>query len=171
MLILCKIFQVQRQLQLRIEAQGKYLKKIIEEQQRLSGVLTGSSASDLVSGNLDSDKIDPPTPVPTSELPPLQEKCLNDNPPVKSFSLEELSSPHEPLTPDSGCNVSSPLSNPRYERSTKKQRVSLDAPFPMPYLEPSHLILESSLSTSHQHPSLSDFPSGSSFGTNNNHQE
>ncbi|KAL2495683.1 MYB-CC type transfactor [Forsythia ovata] len=29
--------QVQRQLQLRIEAQGKYLKKIIEEQQRLSG--------------------------------------------------------------------------------------------------------------------------------------
>ncbi|KAI3757838.1 hypothetical protein L6452_05381 [Arctium lappa] len=34
--------EVQRQLQLRIEARGKYLKKIIEEQQRLGGVLSES---------------------------------------------------------------------------------------------------------------------------------
>lgn len=36
------LVQVQRQLQLRIEAQGKYLQKIIEEQQKLSGVLVAS---------------------------------------------------------------------------------------------------------------------------------
>ena len=67
--------QVQRQLQLRIEAQGKYLKKIIEEQQRLSGALgevPGSGVSALVSGDNgpESDnKTDPATPVPTSESP------------------------------------------------------------------------------------------------------
>ncbi|CAM8924273.1 unnamed protein product [Rhodiola kirilowii] len=168
--------EVQKQLQLRIEAQGKYLKKIIEEQQRLSGVLAGSSISDHVSGNLDADKIDPPTPAPTSELP-LQEKSPKDRDPVKSISLDEsLSSPHEPLTPDSGCNVNSPLSSPHNERSTKKQRVNMDAPFAQPGLGNSHHILESSLSSSYQQPGLSldhgqfDLPSGSSNGTNN-HQE
>lgn len=34
-----QLCQVQRQLQLRIEAQGKYLEKIIEEQQKLSGAI------------------------------------------------------------------------------------------------------------------------------------
>uniref|UniRef100_A0A7N0ZWM6 HTH myb-type domain-containing protein n=1 Tax=Kalanchoe fedtschenkoi TaxID=63787 RepID=A0A7N0ZWM6_KALFE len=137
--------EVQRQLQLRIEAQGKYLKKIIEEQQRLSGVLAGSSASDCLSGGLDCDKIDPPTPAPTSELP-LQEKLPKDAAPVKSLSLEEsLSSPNEPLTPDSGCNADSPLSSPQNERSTKKQRVNKDAPSAMPPgMGISHHILESS---------------------------
>lgn len=40
--------KVQRQLQMRIEAQGKYLQKIIEEQQKLSSVLKGSEALPLV---------------------------------------------------------------------------------------------------------------------------
>lgn len=39
------IFQVQRQLQLRIEAQGRYLQKIIEEQQKLSGVVQKHKSS------------------------------------------------------------------------------------------------------------------------------
>uniref|UniRef100_A0A7N0UNI8 HTH myb-type domain-containing protein n=1 Tax=Kalanchoe fedtschenkoi TaxID=63787 RepID=A0A7N0UNI8_KALFE len=160
--------EVQRQLQLRIEAQGKYLKKIIEEQQRLSGVLAGSSASDHASGALDCDKIDPPTPASTSELP-LQEKSPKDRT-VKSFSLDESLS--SPLTPDSGCNINSPLSSPCNERSAKKQRVNMDAPSAMPGMGISH-ILESSLSSSYQQPGVSsaheqfDLPSGSSFCTDN----
>ncbi|RWW58776.1 hypothetical protein BHE74_00034348 [Ensete ventricosum] len=39
------IFQVQRQLQLRIEAQGRYLQKIIEEQQKLKGVVQKHKSS------------------------------------------------------------------------------------------------------------------------------
>lgn len=38
-------FQVQRQLQMRIEAQGKYLQKIIEEQQKLGSTLKASKNS------------------------------------------------------------------------------------------------------------------------------
>ncbi|CAK8569741.1 unnamed protein product [Lathyrus sativus] len=82
--------EVQRQLQLRIEAQGKYLKKIIEEQQRLSGVL-------------------------------------------------------------SGCQVGSPSDSPNGERSTKKQRVSVEGEYLNPYMMLPHQILESSMS-SYQQP-------------------
>lgn len=41
------LFQVQKQLQMRIEAQGKYLQKIIEEQQKLGSTLTASEALPL----------------------------------------------------------------------------------------------------------------------------
>lgn len=41
------IFQVQKQLQMRIEAQGKYLQKIIEEQQKLGSTLTSSETLPL----------------------------------------------------------------------------------------------------------------------------
>lgn len=58
--------QVQRQLQLRIEAQGKYLQRIIEEQRRLSSVLTEGPGSTGEAG-LHSTKTDPLTPVPSSE--------------------------------------------------------------------------------------------------------
>uniref|UniRef100_A0A0A8ZFX2 MYB-CC type transcription factor LHEQLE-containing domain-containing protein n=1 Tax=Arundo donax TaxID=35708 RepID=A0A0A8ZFX2_ARUDO len=40
-------FQVQRQLQLRIEAQGRYLQMIIEEQQKFSGSIKASEDQKL----------------------------------------------------------------------------------------------------------------------------
>ncbi|KAL9455520.1 hypothetical protein AB3S75_004860 [Citrus x aurantiifolia] len=150
--------EVQRQLQLRIEAQGKYLKKIIEEQQRLSGVLTeapGSGGSAPASGDncQESDKkTDPATPAPTSESP-LQDKAAKEHVPAKSLSLDEsFSSQNEPLTPDSGCNVSSPSQSPKGERSTKKQRVDMETAYAKPEMVLTHPILESSISSSYQQP-------------------
>ncbi|KAJ6863868.1 hypothetical protein NC651_034626 [Populus alba x Populus x berolinensis] len=145
--------EVQRQLQLRIEAQGKYLKKIIEEQQRLSGVLEdvpGSGVSAPVSGDNcpESDnKRDPATPAPTSESP-LQDKVAKECAPTKSLSIDEsFSSQHEPLTPDSRCNTGSPAESPRGERSLKKQMVSMGVAFGKPEMVLTHQILESSLNS------------------------
>ena len=128
--------QVQRQLQLRIEAQGKYLQKIIEEQQRLTGVLNGDlSADGIVSAIGDhspepDNKTDPSTPVATSEALPLQDKATNDstkeltNCTTKSLSRDESFSSHdEPPTPDSGCHVNSSVDSPNGERPVKKQQV------------------------------------------------
>ncbi|KAK9267636.1 hypothetical protein L1049_010067 [Liquidambar formosana] len=150
--------EVQRQLQLRIEAQGKYLKKIIEEQQRISGVLAevpSSGVSAPVSGDNcpESDsKTDPATPAPTSECP-LQDKAINDCAPAKSLSVDEsFSSRHEPLTPDSGCQVSSPPGSPKGERLVKKQRISMGTTFAKPEMVLTHQILESSLSSSYPQP-------------------
>lgn len=151
--------QVQRQLQLRIEAQGKYLKKIIEEQERLSGVLTegpGSGASVPVSGDncLESDnKTDPATPAPTSEGPIL-DKAAKESAPPKSLSVDEsFSSHHEPLTPDSGCDVNSPGESPQGERSVKKQRMGIGAAaYNKQEMVLTHHILESSLSSSFHQP-------------------
>ncbi|KAJ1420974.1 SANT/Myb domain [Sesbania bispinosa] len=141
--------EVQRQLQLRIEAQGKYLKKIIEEQQRLSGVLSeapGSGVAAPVPGDacqeLDN-KTDPATPDP--------EKAAKDRVPAKSLSIESFSSHQEPLTPDSGCHVGSPAESPKGERSTKKQRVSMEGTYSKPDMVLPHQILESSMS-SYQQP-------------------
>uniref|UniRef100_A0A5B6ZQX6 HTH myb-type domain-containing protein n=2 Tax=Davidia involucrata TaxID=16924 RepID=A0A5B6ZQX6_DAVIN len=143
--------EVQRQLQLRIEAQGKYLKKIIEEQ-RLGGVLSevpGSGIPAPVSGDNcpESDnKTDPATPAPTSETP-LLDKDTKERAPAKSLSVDEsFSSHHEPLTPDSGCHVSSPADSPKGERSLKKQRLSMGAAYAKPEMVLTHQILESSLS-------------------------
>lgn len=154
---LFEVQQVQRQLQLRIEAQGKYLKKIIEEQQRLSGVLSETSGSGVpgpLSGDNcpDSDnKTDPATPAPTSEAP-LQDKAAKERAPA-SLSLDEsFSSRHEPLTPDSGCNVSSPTESPNGERSIKKPRVQMSGAYAKPEMVLPHQILESSLSSSYQQP-------------------
>ncbi|KAB5551445.1 hypothetical protein DKX38_008756 [Salix brachista] len=145
--------EVQRQLQLRIEAQGKYLKKIIEEQQRLSGVLEdvpGSGIAAPVSGDNcpESDnKTDPATPAPTSESP-LQDKAAKERAPAKSLSIDEsFSSQHEPLTPDSRCNAGSPTESPRGERSMKKQRVSMGVTYGKPEMVLAHQILESSLNS------------------------
>lgn len=149
--------QVQRQLQLRIEAQGKYLKKIIEEQQRLSGVILeapGSGADAPISDGVCQEfenKTDPATPAPTSECPIL-EKAAKERTPAKSLSIDEsFSSHHEPLTPDSGCNIGSQSDSPRGgQMETKKQRVSTEGgAYSKPDKVLRHQILESSL-TSYQ---------------------
>lgn len=130
--------QVQRQLQLRIEAQGKYLKKIIEEQQRLSGVFSEAPAPGNMCQEPDN-KTDPSTPDP--------EKAAKDRAPAKSLSIESFSSHHEPLTPDSGCHVGSPAESPKGERSTKKQRVSMEGAYSKPDMVLPHQILESSMAS------------------------
>ncbi|KAK3009111.1 hypothetical protein RJ639_014907 [Escallonia herrerae] len=141
--------EVQRQLQLRIEAQGKYLKKIIEEQQRLSGVFTEVPGSGNNCPESDN-KTDPATPAPTSESP-LLDKPVNERAPTKSLSIDEsFSSHHEPLTPDSGCHLSSLVESPNSERSLKKQRVSTAAAFTKPEMDLTHQILDSSLSPPYQ---------------------
>lgn len=101
-----KYLQVQRQLQLRIEAQGKYLKKIIEEQQRLNGGLTPISAD-----RLSEDKTDPSALAPIAKSS-LQEKSNTNL--LNSLSFED--SRHEPHTPETG----SPLTSPNHERQVKR---------------------------------------------------
>lgn len=149
---------MQRQLQLRIEAQGKYLKKIIEEQQRLSGVL--GEPSGLVTG-----ESDPGTPAPTSESP-LQDKSGKECGQDKSLSVDEShSSYREPLTPDSGCNIGSQDESAGEERSSKKPR--LGGAGYTPEMVVAHPILESGLSASyHQsdHALAFDLPSTSLLG-------
>ncbi|KAG8385928.1 hypothetical protein BUALT_Bualt03G0096200 [Buddleja alternifolia] len=149
--------EVQRQLQLRIEAQGKYLKKIIEEQQRISGVLSeapgpGVSAPGTEENCPESDnKIDPATPAPTSESP-FQDNSAKECAPTKSLSVDESFSSHnKPLTPDSGCHVTSPVESPN-DRPGKKQRGSADVAFTEPEMVISHSILESSLNPPYQQP-------------------
>ncbi|KAK3433676.1 hypothetical protein EUGRSUZ_D00972 [Eucalyptus grandis] len=143
----------QRQLQLRIEAQGKYLKKIIEEQQRLSGALADGSADESGDKGQEDSKTDPPTPAPISESP-IQDKS-KDCAVAKSLSLDgSLSSHnHEPLTPDSGCNVSSPAESPDGERSAKKPRVTAGASHAKPEIV-LHPIFESSLGCSYTNSSF-----------------
>ncbi|KAF5475033.1 hypothetical protein F2P56_006880 [Juglans regia] len=148
--------EVQRQLQLRIEAQGKYLKKIIEEQQRF-GVLSETSGSGVpgpASGDNcpDSDiKTDPATPAPTSEGP-LQDKAAKECAPASLSIDESFSSHHEPLTPDSGCHLSSPAESPKGERLIKKQRVLVGGAYAKPEMVLPHQILESScISYQQQH--------------------
>lgn len=127
---------MQRQLQLRIEAQGKYLKKIIEEQQRLSGVLSETPASE--DNCLESKNItDPVTPVPAFETP-IMETAAKECVQVKNTSVER----GEPSTPDSGCHMDSPIENQLGERSMKKQRVGTSMSMSMGL---NHQILESSM--------------------------
>lgn len=127
---------MQRQLQLRIEAQGKYLKKIIEEQQKLSGVLSEAPAGD---DNRPESKnnADPITPAALAFEPPLMEKSTKGC----AGPVDERC---EPLTPDSGCHVGSPLG----ERSMKKQRVSMGL---------THQILESSIRPPFHHLTTEQF--------------
>lgn len=149
---------MQRQLQLRIEAQGKYLKKIIEEQQRLSGVLSeapGTAGTDPASGDNCPEpdkKTDPATPAPTSESP-VQDKTGKEHAPDKSHSVDEsFSSQQEPSTPDSACNVASASDSPNGERSVKKQRVGAGtSSYAKSEIVLTHPILESSIS-SYQQP-------------------
>lgn len=141
---------MQRQLQLRIEAQGKYLKKIIEEQQRLSGVLSEVPASEVLPPESEN-KTDPGTPAATSE-PPFVDKLAKERNPAMSLSVDEsFSSPHEPQTPDSDCRVASPVFSP-YERPEKKQRGSTDVACIKPEMALGRSILESSSSPPFQEP-------------------
>lgn len=106
--------QIQRQLQQRIEAQGEYLKTIIEEQERISSALaetSGASRAAPISNDLclDSDKTDPSTPVPTSEED--QSASCSHEATCRLFhglSNDSLSSAREPTTPDSGDRANSP---------------------------------------------------------------
>ncbi|XP_042518848.1 myb family transcription factor PHL7-like [Macadamia integrifolia] len=150
--------EVQRQLQLRIEAQGKYLKKIMEEQERLGGFLgevPGSALPAPPSGHIcpESDnKTDPSTPASTSESP-LQDKASKECAPAKSLSYDEsFSSHHEPLTPDSGCHVSSPVMSPKGKRSAKHHHFSMGSAGAKPEIILTHQILESSLSSGFRQP-------------------
>nr|CAB3453079.1 unnamed protein product [Digitaria exilis] len=124
---------VQRQLQLRIEAQGKYLQKIIEEQQRLTGVKSETPAagtSVTVSSDQfpDSERTEPSTPAPTSESPTQVGASNRDTgertEASKSTCHGESLSRREPLTPDSNCQNGSPPASPNNERAAKRQRAS-----------------------------------------------
>ncbi|KAK1412380.1 hypothetical protein QVD17_33585 [Tagetes erecta] len=127
--------EVQRQLQLRIEAQGKYLKKIIEEQQRLSGVLSEAPAGD--DNHPESKNNGDPMTAAAPFEPPIMEKSTKGC----AGPVDERC---EPLTPDSGCHVGSPLG----ERSMKKQRVSMGL---------THQILESSIRPPFHHLTTEHF--------------
>uniref|UniRef100_A0A803M1G9 MYB-CC type transcription factor LHEQLE-containing domain-containing protein n=1 Tax=Chenopodium quinoa TaxID=63459 RepID=A0A803M1G9_CHEQI len=141
---------VQRQLQLRIEAQGKYLKKIIEEQQRLSGTLAE------VPGSEDSESIksDPTTPAPTSESP--LGKYSKDCAVAKTTSLDEsFSSQQEPLTPDSICHDATICENLNEERSVKQPCLTNnDEAFSNQEMFFTQQILESSMTPSLQQRNL-----------------
>ncbi|RZC70931.1 hypothetical protein C5167_034086 [Papaver somniferum] len=163
--------QVQRQLQLRIEAQGKYLKKIIEEQQRLGGALaeepssvipTPASAENFQESE---DKTDPSTPGPTSESP-IQTKVVQENVPnhPKSLTCNESSfSRHEPLTPDSGCRFGSPVESPKGQRWFDNLGPQITGPADRkPEMFLTHQILESSSNSSYQQP-CSVFPDEGTF--------
>ncbi|KAF0892017.1 hypothetical protein E2562_012490 [Oryza meyeriana var. granulata] len=118
--------EVQRQLQLRIEAQGKYLKKIIEEQQRVIGAGTSRATS---SEQLpETQRTNPPTPVPISESPvqgaPPSKNNGSQVEPTKSPSHDDPLPHGEPLTPDSSCQPGSPTRSPKHECAAKRQRGS-----------------------------------------------
>ncbi|MCL7042902.1 hypothetical protein MKW94_022061 [Papaver nudicaule] len=162
--------EVQRQLQLRIEAQGKYLKKIIEEQQRLGGALAEDPSSVIpppapAENFQDSeDKTDPSTPAPTSESP-IQTKVVQESVPnhPKSLTVNESSSHHEPLTPDSGCRFGSPVESPKGQSwfdNLGPQITGHADKKPGMFL--AHQILESSLNSSYQQ-SGSVFPDEGTF--------
>lgn len=132
---------------MRIEAQGKYLQKIIEEQQRLTGVKSetlAAGASVTVSSDQfpDSERTEPSTPAPTSESPTQVGASNRDTgertEASKSTCHGESLSRREPLTPDSNCQNGSPPASPNNERAAKRQRASssefldTDAEFSLP---------------------------------------
>uniref|UniRef100_A0A0A9EAI9 MYB-CC type transcription factor LHEQLE-containing domain-containing protein n=1 Tax=Arundo donax TaxID=35708 RepID=A0A0A9EAI9_ARUDO len=151
--------EVQRQLQLRIEAQGKYLQKIIEEQQRFTGA--GASRATSNEQLADSERTNPSTPVPTSESPlqaiPFSKDNGNGAEPTKSPSHDDPLRHGEPLTPDSNCRPGSPTLSPKHERPVKRQRGSstnddaafVDGDFTLP-----HHIFESSTTSDFQQCSM-----------------
>ncbi|KAI5434717.1 hypothetical protein KIW84_021512 [Lathyrus oleraceus] len=75
--------------------------------------IAAPTPGDMCQQELDN-KIEPATPEP--------EKTAKHHASVKSLSVESFSSHHKPMTPDSGCHVSSSADSPNSERSTKKKR-------------------------------------------------
>nr|KJB18887.1 hypothetical protein B456_003G074000 [Gossypium raimondii] len=124
--------EMQKRLHEQLEAQAKYLKKIIEEQ-RLGGVLaeapgTGASVPALGDNGLESDKkTDPATLTPTSESP-LQDKAAKEGTFAKSHSVDD----------------------PKREMLKKKQRVSMARAFAKLDMVLPHQILDSSINASYQ---------------------
>lgn len=112
------------------------------------------------------NKTDPPTPAATSESR-LQDKVPKERTfkgPSDSLSREEsfATSRHEPLTPDSGCRVTSPSVSPRREKPIKKQWHTGSASHPRSEMVLAHQILESSSSLGFHQP-CSVFPYGGRF--------
>ena len=90
---------------MRIEAQGKYLQKIIEEQQKLGGALKASEAVPLV-----DDKQNP------SQSKPLPDASIGSSSPRKKQKVDDgmthdCNPPLDPPKPDHGCNP--PLNPPK----------------------------------------------------------
>lgn len=78
-------FQVQQQLQMRIEAQGKYLQKIIEEQQKLAGTLETSERS--ISAQIEQKQnLDSTPEASAGPLTPQKKQRLDDWPTVTDCS-------------------------------------------------------------------------------------
>lgn len=73
-------------MQLRIEAQGRYLQKIIEEQQKLGGALKATEESQI-----------------PSESPSASQDCLGDPPPLKKPRIADQppDATHEAPLPES----------------------------------------------------------------------
>lgn len=91
---------MQKQLQMRIEAQGKYLQKIIEEQQKLSTMLSSSETLQLADDETkDSEK--------PSETPSTPDASARPPSPRKRQKLDDSSSggisPPVPLVGDQKC--------------------------------------------------------------------
>lgn len=153
------------------------MKKIIEEQQRLSGVLSEVPGSGVTApptgdnGPESDNRTDPGTPAPSSESPHV-DKPVKAHALTKSLSMDEsFSSHHEPLSPDSDFHETSPIESPNGERSSKKQRVGTSAAFTKDNMALPHQILESSLSSPYQQPHSAfmtrdqfNFTSGLSLG-------
>ncbi|XP_066351407.1 myb family transcription factor PHL7-like [Miscanthus floridulus] len=116
--------QVQRQLQLRIGAQGKYLQKIIEEQQRINGAGVSRATSSEQLTN--SERPNSSTHVPASPTPlqaiPFSEDNGSQVEPMKIGSQDIPNG--EPQTPDTNCRPDSPRLGPKHERPAKRQRGS-----------------------------------------------
>ncbi|KAG6495095.1 hypothetical protein ZIOFF_042886 [Zingiber officinale] len=164
--------RLHEQLELRIEAQGKYLKKIIEEQQRLNGALTetpragGSTSAGSFSYDCsDVDKTDSSIPAPNSD-PPTQDRDANDDhggtgEVLKSHSIVNSFS-SKTLSTDSTACVSSPSKSSKHGRPIKRQRCSMSSGLAETELV-SHHILESSSGSDFQQQCTLFTPNGSNF--------
>ncbi|XP_066324010.1 myb family transcription factor PHL7-like [Miscanthus floridulus] len=123
-MFLLPLLRYKGQLQLRIEAQGKYLQKTIEEQQRINaaGVSRATSSEQLTN----SERPYSSTHVPASPTPlqaiPFSEDNGSRVEPMKTGSQDIPNG--EPQTPDTNCRPDSPRLSPKHERPAKRQRVS-----------------------------------------------
>lgn len=83
--------QVQRQLQMRIEAQGKYLQKIIEEQQKLGGALKSSETSPSDEAKQQPSESEPTGDGSAGPSSPRKKQKV-DNGPTDGFTISSVPS-------------------------------------------------------------------------------